>query len=965
MTSNPNKLRNISQSHQEREIVKTAPDMVVYIDGLPFILNPYLSSTADDLQTVNFNDFVTAISTSYSVDQFIPSGTISLSIPNGFKHLFLAPGGMTIFEPMASVRIYAKSYFFSERGNTVYRRIFHGLLKSVSMNESQTSLELSLSIVGICRLMELVQVELKRSLSSYSSVTVFDAIYDTFDRVLDFSELIKNSLQEKMTRSSAETKSLQTEYVQRWAVRLHDLRKEIRLFGYRETKDINAKLTAPINKGNGNPATEQATVKPNQSDTQTATMKDNADVFKRLTSYTFDKAVGGQSLLGNQLMPRIDRVRNLVDMAGLEGYQDIDGLIIIKPPLYNLDCTMLGSSSIGSNITSDQTYTNDLADENLYEDANPYIIHMAEILSEGYVEDETAVRRTSMVVSCNFGKPAGMQIEGHIDLTPTVRYVDIDLMRKFGVREEPTKYIGYLDKDLYAMMGYAVCELHKANKGYRTYTVSIPLRPELRLGFPIYLPHKDMYGYITSASISYNVGGQATMSLTCNYIRKRPLFPQKRSLQTKEEQSRAEDLNNLRAQAEEQGGIPNESKNSAPSNLDEAIVYTSQPNLVHYWFAGTPEKSENTSPVDKKGVEANEVLLKSDLPTPEEAAKALFHRYKHGTLHETHVNTATGRWVIGVDDAKLRSTVAAKVKDLPKGQFLFNAVLKDGEKTEAKLKIADVHYMRLTSMVQPYTDEKGYEVIPILPWGRYTTLRQALVDCTRNYWFKGSADEKEKVQEELQRANAFLFSGMSIPGVTNTRQLLDNLKSARSHLQDLEREEGTSASLEEVDAAKDAAEAGLQQKSKSLQELLTGFTKFERSNVISFELEHAEESESQPLDFIRTDVSGFGGSQSLFAQVDPTMDFESASPTIEITNKVMTFLLGAVGYANTGRYAVSTLPQNTPVGGFSVLSSPAMGVLGSIRAQFEAGPLGTLLGTARTSSPYFTSGYESRGNRSW
>ena len=45
-------IRNIAQTAQEREINKTAPDIVVYLDGLPYLLNRFLSqSSAIDVAT--------------------------------------------------------------------------------------------------------------------------------------------------------------------------------------------------------------------------------------------------------------------------------------------------------------------------------------------------------------------------------------------------------------------------------------------------------------------------------------------------------------------------------------------------------------------------------------------------------------------------------------------------------------------------------------------------------------------------------------------------------------------------------------------------------------------------------------------------------------------------------------------------------------------------------------------------
>jgi hypothetical protein len=134
---------------------------------------------------------------------------------------------------------------------------------------------------------------------------------------------------------------------------------------------------------------------------------------------------------------------------------------------------------------------------------------------------------------------------------------------KFGLREEPARTLGWLARwDKISAYTYAVSELNRANRGYRQYNFTIPLRPELRLGFPMYLPHKDMYGYIKTISINYQVGANATMSILLDTIRKRPVFPSTH-------QTKSIDQNDL-------GNI-----NKASESF--TTVYTTQPNLVMKW----------------------------------------------------------------------------------------------------------------------------------------------------------------------------------------------------------------------------------------------------------------------------------------------------------------------------------------------------------------------------------------------
>ena len=257
---NPLSIRNIIQSVQEREVIKTAPDMVVYIEGLPFIVNDYLQQSDKDMVTVNFNDYITSITTSYSIDSYIPTGSITLSVPNGMKHLFMAPGGNTIFQVMSAVRIYAKCYYFSESGNTVLRRVFNGLIKNLTMNETPTGLEIQLSIAGILRLMEIAQIELQPALMTQSSWTaqifrsnqanlsVYQAIHETFNRALDFSEFTVHAFDQRLDRNTpGVSAAILKNYVYKWTLRLNDLRRDVRLFG---SKEFAIKRNAGIDEKN-------------------------------------------------------------------------------------------------------------------------------------------------------------------------------------------------------------------------------------------------------------------------------------------------------------------------------------------------------------------------------------------------------------------------------------------------------------------------------------------------------------------------------------------------------------------------------------------------------------------------------------------------------------------------------------------------------------------------------------------
>lgn len=137
-----NQVRNFLQTVQEREIIKTCPDVVVYIEGRPYLLNPYINSSDANHQSngqytvINFNDYIDSFTVSYQVDNLVPSGSFSLSIPASQKYLFQAPGGNNLIESMMQVQVFAKGYYPAKNGNTLYYRVFKGLVTGVTHTDT-------------------------------------------------------------------------------------------------------------------------------------------------------------------------------------------------------------------------------------------------------------------------------------------------------------------------------------------------------------------------------------------------------------------------------------------------------------------------------------------------------------------------------------------------------------------------------------------------------------------------------------------------------------------------------------------------------------------------------------------------------------------------------------------------------------------------------------------------------------
>jgi hypothetical protein len=646
----------------ERDIVKTAPDMVVYIDDYPFIENPYIG---DSGTSVNFNDFITTITGHCDCDSLIPTASIVLSVPNHFNYLFLAPGGNKILATMSIIKIFSKGYYFDDDGNTVYHRVFYGLIDSVGYSYTGTTLQITIGCKGIMRLFELIQTNVAPGAANFAVLagksylvpfrtkdydkSALAIIYKSIFRDLNADEIAgalpdvtlqrsvsTNALDTRMTNSTL-VSMVKNRYILRWAPVMSEIKAATRIFGWDYELEKRDKKTKELSN------------LPDAKEMAEASFIHQTD---SVSKYLPDYAIGNITLLQSKIVTKLERISSMSGVIGYEAYQDLNGNIIFKPPLYNLDVT---------NTTA------------IDESKNPFIINLDEIIDESEQEDEQAIRATRVTVK---GQPWGalLQESYNQSILPGVSsYTDMNLFAKFGMREEPIKEISWLKEDNRVNYAYAISEMFRMNRAYRTYRFSIPMRPEMKVGFPCYIKHHDMYGYTRNISWSYTVGGTATMSVTLDSLRRRVL-------------------------------VPIEVKNSDGTTVTE---YKSIPNLVSKFSKKAKKPKENVSPTEAAVDERGKVLAygtgKDSKKVPDSQAEIVIDDRNHNDYEDlivvqTRVPDSGESWLIGEDE----------------DNFFVH---------ERK---CDTTYLKALSDKQPFTDNNGYELYGPFPWGRWVTLESAI-----------------------------------------------------------------------------------------------------------------------------------------------------------------------------------------------------------------------------------------------
>lgn len=758
-TPNPQGLiRNIVQSVQNRDVIKQASDIIVYIDGADYLVNPYLGDSGIN---VPFNNFVNSWQSTYDIDAMVPSGSLTLVVPVQDQSLFELPGGNKILKSMAEIRVFAKGFYFSQNGNTMYRQIFKGYITAVNSVNDGTTVTYTLPCRGALGLLERMQIDQQPATMSSSPLTVtpFSSSQHNLDpykmiawvflysSMVDGFELygLQNARMERAFRGpngeqegNPYYEAVEERYVAKWQALLYDLARDVHIFGAPNVQDIIKEITASIKKPDASqtPWNKEALgIWADQlgTESESTQVTQQTDFYTQLRGYLPDFQISTIQLFNGRVTTRLERLRHIVSLIGFEAYQDIDGAIVIKPPLYNLDVVNLFNDGSVANVPADPTPDPSLAW--ITDATNPFVIQASEIApGESETEDEAGVRLTRITARGNYNP--GFQFQAAKELLTVAEDIDVAKLAQYGLRTEPPREAPWFrDGDDKAIYAYAASEMARANKGYRTFAFSIPLRPELKLGFPLYFPHKDMYGYIKSVTMNWTKGGDATTSVICDSLRYRPLFPEDQNVPI-------------------QGG----------QGQQKVRFMTQQPNLVMQWT----KAGENPSGQNNQGQQSAKLTGKiATLPYPQQLivdqqVQMLEARKADGLLYTPNNDTGTHNWRIQPDQTK--AFTAPRVLD-------------------------DTYYETLRT-TRPYTDEKGYELLGPFPWGRWKSLKDSLSTFTiANPVFNSSqaVNQNPALQPVnagagvLTNADAFLFTGDSIAASTEAAtELVGTLTSQRT-----------------------------------------------------------------------------------------------------------------------------------------------------------------------------------------
>ncbi len=484
-----------------RPYVTIAPDVYVALQGETTVI-----ACGECKREININDYLTGISTEASVDSPPGSATINLSVPDNDVNNFYVDGQLLII-PMMEIEIYAKGYFLIG-GYPQYYKIFWGLVSSVTKSWSGGSTTININCKDILRWWELTNTSLNPAFldnagssaggyqlwqNQYAGSNPYTVIINLAKEAMGDFSLSTGSFTSFLPEKGAEGQvigSYAKDIMAYWQLKFSNIWNSLVLYG-------SSGQSYQFTGGGGTVSPTQLSQAMFNSEEQLLNQNQQTELFKihpeevAVFKKSLDKA-GSVEFFQNEIQSKLSVALMARDQSGFEFFCDTTGDIVFKPPFYNLNVLPNKPTSWVQNF---------------------------EIIDDSVTDSEAEVY-THVVSSGNaFGGVMDWGLNDEI-CTPRTGVFDFHLLKRYGFRklDYQTEWAGDPRKLFFHLMDY----LDRVNAKRQNGTVTIPMRPELRMGYPIWFPKYDSFFYIQGISHQYSVGGQATTTLTL--IAKRSKF---------------------------------------------------------------------------------------------------------------------------------------------------------------------------------------------------------------------------------------------------------------------------------------------------------------------------------------------------------------------------------------------------------------------------------------------------------
>lgn len=458
---------------------------------------------------ININDYLTGFSTDASIDSAPGSSTIQLSIPQTSVNDFYVENQFVII-PMMEIEIYSRGYYTSS-GTPQYYRVFWGIVSSVTENWSDGVSTVSISCKDILRWWELTSLTtnpayLEAFGSSAGNYQLFQNQFSRMNHYAVIASLAKdamgdflqttNSFQQFLPERGEENPVLASyaaDMMAYWQLKFSNIGASLLMYGSSGESYSISNIPGSVDAQQISKAIledEARKYKENEATQQIFNNPNEIVAFKQNIS-----SAGDVEFMQAEQMSKLAIAMQAREQAGYEFFCDPSGDIVYKPPFFNLN--VLPNKPVSW-------------------------IQDFEILDYSISENEESVITHATSSGNAFGGATDWGLNDEIT-TPRAGAYDFHLLRRYGWRRADLQleWAGNPRKMFYHLLDW----MDKINAKRNRATITIPMRPELRMGFPIWIPRFDSFYYIEGISHQYSVGGEATTSLTLSAKRSKFIAP--------------------------------------------------------------------------------------------------------------------------------------------------------------------------------------------------------------------------------------------------------------------------------------------------------------------------------------------------------------------------------------------------------------------------------------------------------
>jgi hypothetical protein len=187
-----------------------------------------------------------------------------------------------------------------------------------------------------------------------------------------------------------------------------------------------------------------------------------------------------------EYMSKIEIATEVKNRIEFEFFQDVNGNWVFKPPFYNMNTKYV----------------------------LPYRIEPHDVINSSFQIDSEAIITVLEITTPLHGNLRDPSLPSGVGF-----HMDIELAKRYGVRYQ-SMHVEYLRTRRAANL-IAMGRMSRMNSKAFTGSVTIPGRPEIRLGYPIYMVHRDSFHYVKSINHAFDYGGSFTTTLSFEAERKR------------------------------------------------------------------------------------------------------------------------------------------------------------------------------------------------------------------------------------------------------------------------------------------------------------------------------------------------------------------------------------------------------------------------------------------------------------